>query len=368
MSEPTAQEPTVVQNVPRDPVVTVDIGYNWKAATPNLNLALAKARGEFPPIPKTKTAKVYKKDQPSVLLYTFKFADLADVMEAVKAALAKYELAVTHTTGPGQSGLVLESFIRHSSGEMLRSLMPMPFMDGRPQDWGSHLTYLRRYLVSAMLGVASDEDDDGNAASGNPREIEGNETKGKSAPAAKQNAPAKDQSKAAPKAAAQTPPPTIGIAGPELMKDLQDVMAARGVSEDQVREVLANGFGIKPPSVGPFLLPEKVTKEIVTFLFSPDASPESFKLYGENLAKERATPPATSSRKKGNDPGAHIVTLGSDDVKGKRVDQLNESTLKKIIAWCATEMKKTPPSKNVGEIMDLSRNVKAFLENVGVKV
>lgn len=159
---------------------TIEIGYNWRAATPHLNAALAKARGEFPSIPKTKTANVTMRDNKGS--YSFKFADLSDVMDAVKDSLSKYELAVTHTTGPGREGLILETSIRHSSGEMIRSLMPMPFMDGRPQDWGSMLTYLRRYIVSAMLGIASDEDDDGNAAQGNQRDLQDSKKKAEQKP------------------------------------------------------------------------------------------------------------------------------------------------------------------------------------------
>ncbi len=191
---------------------SIVVEYNWRAATPALNLALAKARGEFPSIPKTKTAHVKLKDNKGE--YSFKFADLSDVMDAVKDALSKYELAVTHTTGPGRESLILETSIRHSSGEMIRSLMPMPFMEGRPQDWGSMLTYLRRYLVSAMLGIASDEDDDGNAAQGNQRDLQDSKKKVDQKP--------KAQPVAGPKPAAPKPqnePPVDQDYGPEPPPD-----------------------------------------------------------------------------------------------------------------------------------------------------
>jgi predicted metal-dependent hydrolase len=38
-------------------------------------------------------------------------------------------------------------------------------MSGKPQEIGSALTYARRYSLSALLGIAADEDDDANAAS-----------------------------------------------------------------------------------------------------------------------------------------------------------------------------------------------------------
>jgi hypothetical protein len=39
--------------------------------------------------------------------------------------------------------------------------------NGTVQDLGSAITYLRRYSLQAMLGIAAEEDDDGNRASGN---------------------------------------------------------------------------------------------------------------------------------------------------------------------------------------------------------
>jgi hypothetical protein len=34
-----------------------------------------------------------------------------------------------------------------------------------PQSWGSSITYSRRYCLSSIVGIAPDEDDDGNKAS-----------------------------------------------------------------------------------------------------------------------------------------------------------------------------------------------------------
>lgn len=125
---------------------------------------MAKARGEFPPIPRNKTAKVKTKDGGG---YEFHYADLADIMEAIKEILAKNELFVTHPVVIRGDKLFLKTEIRHSSGETLESTIPIAAPAGRPQDFGSQMTYLRRYALSALLGIASEEDDDGNAAQGN---------------------------------------------------------------------------------------------------------------------------------------------------------------------------------------------------------
>ena len=49
----------------------------------------------------------------------------------------------------------------------METSIPLPAPGGDPQSFGSVVTYLRRYAVTALLGIASDEDDDGNRAAGN---------------------------------------------------------------------------------------------------------------------------------------------------------------------------------------------------------
>ena len=49
----------------------------------------------------------------------------------------------------------------------METSIPLPTPGGDPQSFGSAVTYLRRYAVTALLGIASDEDDDANRAAGN---------------------------------------------------------------------------------------------------------------------------------------------------------------------------------------------------------
>jgi len=58
---------------------------------------------------------------------------------------------------------VLHTRLLHTSGQWIASEHPLP-MSGRPQEIGSALTYARRYSLSALIGIAADEDDDANAA------------------------------------------------------------------------------------------------------------------------------------------------------------------------------------------------------------
>ncbi|GEB80381.1 hypothetical protein DDE01_17960 [Desulfovibrio desulfuricans] len=48
---------------------------------------------------------------------------------------------------------------------MESSLLVMPLPKSDPQGYGSAMTYARRYALSAMLGMVTEDDDDGEAAS-----------------------------------------------------------------------------------------------------------------------------------------------------------------------------------------------------------
>ena len=89
-----------------------------------------------------------------------KYADLAAVLNAARKPLSANGLAIVQTIGDG----VLHTRLLHTSGQWIASEHPLP-MSGRPQEIGSALTYARRYSLSALIGIAADEDDDANAAS-----------------------------------------------------------------------------------------------------------------------------------------------------------------------------------------------------------
>ena len=95
-----------------------------------------------------------------------KYATLADVLNEVRPVLAKHGLSILQMPS-GNDGLVqLTTLIMHTSGEWIETEpMIMRPEKGTPQGIGSCLTYLRRYSLSAILGVASEDDDDGNEAS-----------------------------------------------------------------------------------------------------------------------------------------------------------------------------------------------------------
>jgi hypothetical protein len=103
------------------------------------------------------------------------YADLPAVIDAAKPHLKANGLAVVQATDFDESGnQMLITTLTHKSGQWMRGYYPLKPVKQDPQGYGSALTYGRRYTFSAIVGVASsDEDDDGNAASGNSGEPRG---------------------------------------------------------------------------------------------------------------------------------------------------------------------------------------------------
>lgn len=97
------------------------------------------------------------------------YADLADVVGAVLPALARQGLAWVTIPTLGPNGFVLEYSLKHVGGESIDGIWPLPDpTSSTPQAVGSAVTYAKRYALSAVTGVAPDEDDDGNQASKSP--------------------------------------------------------------------------------------------------------------------------------------------------------------------------------------------------------
>lgn len=93
-----------------------------------------------------------------------KYADMASVLAAVKEGLAAHGFSVLQPTSINPEGFhYIETILLHSSGQFISSETFLPSTDGKPQTLGSAMTYMRRYALQSLLGVAA-EDDDGNAA------------------------------------------------------------------------------------------------------------------------------------------------------------------------------------------------------------
>jgi hypothetical protein len=121
-----------------------------------LAAALAKAQGQMKGAVKDSANPFFKS----------KYADLASVVEAIRAAFSANGLSYIQTLEPSDKDEVrVETTLLHASGEWIScGVLSLPVSKADAQGYGSALTYARRYSLSAAVGVAP-EDDDGNAAS-----------------------------------------------------------------------------------------------------------------------------------------------------------------------------------------------------------
>lgn len=90
-----------------------------------------------------------------------KYATFGNVVETIKEPLAAQGLSFSQF--PDADGLT--TIIMHTSGEWLRSTATLHLDKQTPQGQGSAITYMKRYALSAALGLATDDDDDANVAS-----------------------------------------------------------------------------------------------------------------------------------------------------------------------------------------------------------
>ncbi len=130
---------------------------------PKLTEALAKAQAEIKPPIKNRHVNFTHNGKTT----KYSYADLADVIEAVRLPLSKNGLAVAHQLEYSPAGYGLKTSLLHISGERLTTWYPLPDpmkQQIRAQEFGSALTYARRYSISSIVGIASEEDDDGQGA------------------------------------------------------------------------------------------------------------------------------------------------------------------------------------------------------------
>jgi hypothetical protein len=117
--------------------------------------ALSKFQGEVKNPPKTADNPFFKS----------KYTPLDVIIDTAKPLLNKHGLSyIQSCSGDGQN-ITVTTLIMHSSGEWVE-LDPLTLKADKAtaQGAGSAITYGRRYALAAALGLASDEDDDGNGA------------------------------------------------------------------------------------------------------------------------------------------------------------------------------------------------------------
>ena len=119
--------------------------------------ALIKVQGELRAVPKDAKG------------YNYRYQTLDDILNMARPVLTANGLAlVQQVTTPEHLGHVaVKTMLLHESGECIEDTAIIPIPQGKgmneAQQAGSAITYLRRYSLSALLGIVSEEDNDGGA-------------------------------------------------------------------------------------------------------------------------------------------------------------------------------------------------------------
>lgn len=117
--------------------------------------ALSKAQAEMP---------VVKMNAQNPFLKN-KYADLGAVIEASRPIMAKHGLSLSQFPTSEGDKIGVTSVLMHSSGEWMEDSIFIQSSDSKglsvAQSAGVVISYLRRYMWSAIFGLYADEDTDG---------------------------------------------------------------------------------------------------------------------------------------------------------------------------------------------------------------
>lgn len=119
-----------------------------------LATALGKAQGEMGSAKKGADNPFFKS----------KYADLSEVIKALKEPFAANGLSYTQFPCIDEEGAGVTTILMHSSGQFMKSTYWLPLLKRDAQSVGSCITYARRYALQSIAGIPA-ADDDGNEAS-----------------------------------------------------------------------------------------------------------------------------------------------------------------------------------------------------------
>ena len=95
--------------------------------------------------------------------FNSKYAPLCEVINTTRQGLSKYGLSIVQAPYTEGENIIVETFLLHTSGEWIKSPpLSLKMEKLTAQGAGSAITYARRYALSSLLNISSEEDIDGN--------------------------------------------------------------------------------------------------------------------------------------------------------------------------------------------------------------
>lgn len=172
-----SEETEAHQIIPDRPTVE-DSDFSTSEVFSDIFDALATAQGEMKNPVKNKTATIRTKDG----TYRYKYCDISDVLDCTRGPFSKNGINVTQgvrqkdhkymvwndkanqmTERVGVK-VTLWTKLGHKSGQWVKGSVTAIAPGFGVQEVGSIITYLRRYGLCLLAGIAADADDDGEGA------------------------------------------------------------------------------------------------------------------------------------------------------------------------------------------------------------
>jgi len=224
--------------------------------------AMARFQAQIPPIQKRQVAKVQTKSGSS---FTYHYADLGDIVTAIRPALAACELSLSFDTALKDRMLTVIASVHHAQGHSASSTFSVP-LDSETrmspsQAMGSALTYARRYAMCAALGiVTAEDDDDAQTTQPAPRAADRRPPQGQ--------APAAAPTAARPTAAAPTP--TAPAAAPQPIsegqhKRLEARINELGLDRQRVKDWVRRAWAVEHLNLIPAVKYDELDRRLDTW-------------------------------------------------------------------------------------------------------
>jgi hypothetical protein len=131
-----------------------------------LAAALLATQKAMPALHKDSKAEVVSKKTGAKFSYTY--LSLTALLEQAIPVLNEHGLSLLQMPSLREDGaqVLITTLLHGDSGEQFIGETPLILAgEQTPQTWGGAVTYARRYALTALLGIAADEDDDGASAS-----------------------------------------------------------------------------------------------------------------------------------------------------------------------------------------------------------
>ena len=135
--------------------LTVSVYREESQHTDELIEAFCLAQAAFLPVMLDK--KGYRNGQ------SYRYASIASIRRSTQAALAMHSLMCHHVYGHNDEGEFVVTVLRHKSGQFISSTLRIPERVD-PQEAKAIKTLLCRTAIEGLLGIVTEEDDDGASA------------------------------------------------------------------------------------------------------------------------------------------------------------------------------------------------------------